>query len=143
MLIIQELCPTKTQEKIKSGALLVDVREKNEVAELAYDVPEIVNIPLTEFEERFRELPTDRELVIVCRSGGRSLRAAGFLLNNGYTDVINMKHGMIRWAQKGFPTIGDVSTVLDTAPAHQCCGGHGHHHEEKKEEVKKSDSTCC
>jgi rhodanese-related sulfurtransferase len=91
--LVKEICPTTTQDWVKRGALLVDVREKDEVAELAYDVPNIVNIPLSEFEDRFSELPKNQELVIVCKSGGRSLRAAGFLVNHDYTKVVNCSMG--------------------------------------------------
>jgi rhodanese-related sulfurtransferase len=110
--LVQEICPTKTQEWIKNEALLVDVREKDEVAQLAFDVPNCINIPLSIFEEHFTEIPKDRAVVMVCRSGVRSLRAAGFLVNHGYDKVVNMKLGLVRWAQKGFPTKGDTSTVL-------------------------------
>jgi rhodanese-related sulfurtransferase len=118
--LVKEICPTTTQAKVKEGALLVDVREKDEVAQLAYDVPNIVNIPLSEFEERFTEIPQDKEVVMVCRSGGRSLRAAGFLVNHGYENVVNMQHGIIRWTQKGFPTKGDTSTVSGNTQS-SCC----------------------
>lgn len=119
--LVKEICPTTTQEWVKNGALLVDVREENEVAELAYDVPNIINIPLSEFETRFSEIPKDKDLVMVCRSGGRSLRAAGFLINHGYDRVVNMEHGMIRWTQKGFPTKGNTSSVLSTNTSESCC----------------------
>jgi rhodanese-related sulfurtransferase len=120
--LVNEICPTTTQGKVKEGALLVDVREKDEVAQLAYDVPNIINIPLSEFEDRYSEIPKDNEVVMVCRSGGRSLRAAGFLVNHGYENVVNMQHGLIRWTQKGFPTKGDTSAVLGTATDRACCG---------------------
>lgn len=120
--LVKEICPTTTQEWVKDGALLVDVREKDEIAQLAYDVPNIINIPLTEFEERFTEIPKDKEVVMVCRSGGRSLRAAGFLVNHGYDKVVNMQHGIIRWVQKGFPTKGDTTSVLGNAQDSGCCG---------------------
>lgn len=80
--LVKEICPTTTQQWVKDGALLVDVREMDEVAQLAYDVPNIVNIPLSQFEERFNEIPKDKPVVMVCKSGGRSLRAAGFLVNH-------------------------------------------------------------
>lgn len=78
--LAKEICPTTTQEWVKNGALLVDVREKIEVEELAYDVPNIINIPLSEFEERFNEIPKKKDVVMVCKDGGRSLRASGFLV---------------------------------------------------------------
>jgi rhodanese-related sulfurtransferase len=120
--LVKEICPTTTQEWIKNGALLVDVREKDEVEQLAYDVPNIVNIPLSEFEDRYTELPKDKELVMVCKVGSRSLRAAGFLVNHGYSNVANMQHGIVRWVQKGFPTEGDTS--IETGSG-SCCSSSG------------------
>lgn len=124
--LVQEICPTKTQQWVVNGAILVDVREVDEVAQLAFDVPNIINLPLSVFEEYFAELPKDKELVMVCKSGVRSLRAAGFLVNHGYENVVNMKHGIIRWAQKGFPTKGDIAAVLGNEDS-SCC----------------SNSSCC
>lgn len=123
--LVKEICPRKTQIWIKNGALLVDVREKEEVAQLAYNVPNIVNIPLSEFEERLTEIPKNKEVVVVCKSGDRSLRATGFLVNHGYDQVVTMKHGIIRWVQKGFPTIGDPSSVLNNENTSSCsCSGY-------------------
>lgn len=123
---VKEICPTTTQQWLKNGALLVDVREKEEVQQLAYDVPNSLNIPLTEFEDRYTEIPKDRDVVLVCRSGGRSLRATAFLVNHGYNRAVNMQHGMMRWAQKGFPTKGDITAVLGNGNS-DCC----------------STSSCC
>jgi rhodanese-related sulfurtransferase len=123
--LVKEICPTTTQQWVKNGALLVDVREKNEVAQLAYEVPNLINIPLSEFEERFQEIPKDKPVVIVCKSGGRSLRATGFLVNHGYENVVNMQHGIEKWVQKGFPTKGNTASVLETEGG--CC----------------SSSNCC
>ena len=120
--LVKEICPTTTQSWVKRGALLVDVREANEVNQLAFDVPNLLHIPLSEFEERFTEIPKDQKVVMVCKSGGRSLRAAGFLVNHGYDQVVNMQYGIIRWVQKGFPTIGDSSFVLGSTPDLGCCG---------------------
>ncbi|PJJ08316.1 rhodanese-related sulfurtransferase [Flavobacterium sp. 1] len=120
--LVKEICTTTTQEWVANGALLVDVRETEEVAELSYDVPNIMHIPLTQFEERFSEIPKDKEVVMVCKSGGRSLRAAGVLINHGYDKVVNMQHGMIRWAQKGFPTKGNTASVLGNTQDSGCCG---------------------
>lgn len=120
--LVKEICPTTTQNWVKDGALLVDVRERDEVAQLAYDVPNIINIPLSEFEERFTEIPKDKDVVMVCKGGGRSLRAAGFLVNHGYTNVVNMQHGIARWVRKGFPTKGDTSVVTG---GDSCCSTSG------------------
>jgi len=121
--LVKEICPTSTQRRIAEGALLVDVREANEIAELSFDVPKIMHIPLSEFEERYKEIPKDQNVVLVCKSGSRSLRAAGFLVNHGYDQVVNMQFGIIRWVQKGFPTKGDTSTVLPKEG--DCCSKPG------------------
>lgn len=116
--LVKEICPTTTQNWVKNGALLVDVREIDEVAQLAYDVPNLVNIPLSEFEERYTEIPKNQIVVLVCKSGGRSLRAAGFLVNHGYDTVVNMQHGISRWIEKGFPTKGEITNTFATD---SCC----------------------
>jgi rhodanese-related sulfurtransferase len=129
-----EICPTTTQAHVKAGALLVDVREKDEVAQLAYDVPNIVNIPLSEFEERYHELPKDKELVMVCRSGGRSLKATYYLMNMGFENVVNMQHGIVRWVQRGFPTKGNTNSVLVENQNAGCC---------QAPEPDSKSSSCC
>jgi rhodanese-related sulfurtransferase len=120
--LVKEICPTTTQEWIQKGALLGDVREKDEVAELSYDVPNILNIPLSEFEARYTEIPMDKDVVMVCRSGGRSLRAAGFLKNHGYSKVLNMHHGLLGWLVKGFPTKGNSTSTTRNTSSGSCCG---------------------
>lgn len=138
-----EICPTTTQQWVKKGALLVDVRERDEVATLAYNVPNIVNIPLSEFEERYMELPKDQELVMVCRSGQRSLKATYYLRNQGYTQVVNMQHGIIRWVQKGFPTIGDTSSVIEKSADSGCCGTPSTAKQSCCDTPGSSSTACC
>jgi len=120
--LVKEICPTTTQKWVKNGALLIDVREAAEVRELSYNVPNIINIPLSEFEERFQEFPKDKEVVMVCKSGVRSLRATGFLVNNGYENVVNMQHGIAKWVAKGFPVKGDTSSITGSE---SCCSSSG------------------
>ena len=116
----REVCPTTTRRLIGEGALLVDVRERNEVAQLAFDVPDLVVMPLSEFERRCGELPRDRELVLVCESGPRSLKATYFLMYRGYTRVVNMEGGIVKWAAKGLPVKGARAAVPGAAGG--CCG---------------------
>ena len=120
--LVKEICPSTTQQWVKEGALLVDVREKNEVAEVAYEVPNIMDIPLSEFENRYTEIPKEGNVVMVCQSGGRSLRAAGFLVNHGYEKVVNMQHGMNRWLERGFPVKGNVKPATGGS---SCCSTSG------------------
>ena len=108
-------------------------------------MPNIIHIPLTQFEERFTEIPKDKEVVIVCKSGGRSLRAADFLVNHGYDKVVNMQHGMILWAQKGFPTKGNTASVLGNTQDSGCCGTTASSAEQSccDSTPKSNESKCC
>ena len=76
-------------------AVLLDVREPDEWA--AGHAPQAVHIPLGDLDRRRVELPADRPVVCICRSGGRSLRAADLLAGHGF-DVHNLNGGMRAWS---------------------------------------------
>lgn len=90
-------------QALAAGAVLVDVREPHETAHLAFDHPQCVLLPLSQFERRFTELPRDRDLVLACASGGRSHQAALFLRHHGYSRVANLQGGIGLWAAHGLP----------------------------------------
>ena len=111
----KEVCPTTTQGLLREGAILVDVRERDEIAELAFDVPGLIIMPLSELEARYAELPRDKSLIFACRDGSRSLRAVYYLMNKGFGRVINMEFGMARWVLRGFPIKGDPGALAHQA----------------------------
>lgn len=82
------------------GATIIDVREPDEYA--AAHVPGSTLLPLGEVVERFRELPADRPLYILCRSGARSGQAAAWLAAQG-VDATNITGGIIQWHRDGLP----------------------------------------
>ena len=82
-------------------ALIVDVREPREYESLR--APGSVSLPLAEFVARHADLPRDRRLLLVCRSGSRSLRATMFLMQQGFSNVANVDGGMIAWKNAGLP----------------------------------------
>lgn len=75
--------------KVRSGALLVDVRTPAEFS--AGHLEEAVNIPLSEIENRLEEFGSDieREVVLYCRSGRRSGLAVNLLKKNGFKNIYN------------------------------------------------------
>jgi len=117
----KQVCPTTTQRLVSEGALLVDVRDRTEVASLAFDAPAVVNIPLFELEQRWSELPKDRELVLVCESGERSLKATYYLQFQGFTRVSNLEGGLLKWMRKGFAVFGQRHEAPAAATS-SCCG---------------------
>lgn len=118
----REVCPTTSQRLLKEGALLVDVREPDEVAQVGFAGCEVLTIPLSQFEDRFAEIPRDRDVILACAVGVRSLKATYFLMYQGYTQVANMSHGITRWVQRGFPITGSADAVASSAAASSCCG---------------------
>lgn len=107
----REACPTASQKLLADGALLVDVREADEVAACGFAGCAVMHLPLSQFEARFAEIPRDREVILACANGDRSLKATYFLLYQDYTKVTNMKHGLARWVARGFPITGTAAAV--------------------------------
>ncbi|OZU88610.1 rhodanese [Virgibacillus indicus] len=91
-----EITAKEVESLVNKGKALniIDVREVDEVAD--GKIPGAVNIPLGHVESRIDELDKSEKYIMVCRSGGRSGRAAEFLDNQGY-NVINMQGGMLSW----------------------------------------------
>ena len=88
----------KALEMSKAGAVLVDVRTPAEVAEGM--APGAVNIPLQEIQQRLGEFPKDKDLLIYCRSGKRSMAASNFLIENGYEKVFNVVGGFLAFPKQ-------------------------------------------
>ncbi len=79
---------------------MVDVREPDEYA--AGHIPGITLIPVGEIADRLGELPTDKEIILTCRTGNRSGQAAEFLRGLGFTNVHNMEGGIVAWREAGY-----------------------------------------
>ena len=88
------------------GAFFLDVREVVEW-EAGY-VPDTTNIPLSELESRLNELPTDQDIVVICRSGNRSTIGRDILLDAGFENVTSMADGVREWKASGHPFEGEV-----------------------------------
>ena len=73
---------------------LIDVREADAFA--SGHLPGAINLPLSDFLERYGELDKDKSYHIICRSGARSAQACAFLEEEGY-DVTNVAGGTIAW----------------------------------------------
>jgi rhodanese-related sulfurtransferase len=83
------------------GAMLVDVREDPELAEVR--VAGATHIPTSAFMQRAEELPKDRPLLIMCATGVRSAAVTGYLLRSGWSDVTNVEGGIVAWQRAGLP----------------------------------------
>ena len=95
-----QITPEEAQTRLQHGAVLVDVRERDEFD--AARAPNAKLIPLSEFAARVTELPKDKEVVLICAGGVRSARAAEYAQAQGYT-VTNLEGGINAWAAAGLP----------------------------------------
>lgn len=80
---------------------VIDVRQMEEIA--MGTVPKAEALPLGTLPAKVHEFSREEKLIMVCRSGMRSAQACAFLQQQGFTNVYNLRGGMMGWAQSGFP----------------------------------------
>jgi len=102
---IPEIEADDASEAVAEGAYLLDVREPDEWS--AGHAPEAVHVPMGELGLRVAELPRDRRIVAICRSGQRSRVVAEALAAEGY-DVVNTVGGMRAWQAFGLDVVDDA-----------------------------------
>ena len=87
----------------QNGAYVLDVRTIEEWNE--FHAPNTTLIPLDQLASRVNEVPRDREIVVVCRSGNRSQQGRDILLSAGFENVTSMAGGVNQWSAAGFETV--------------------------------------
>lgn len=97
--ISKEISTTELANRLKNGEspIIVDVREPAEWAE--GHIAGAKHIPLGQLIERMDELDKNQEMILICRSGGRSGLACELLSENGF-DVVNMTGGIMSWTDE-------------------------------------------
>jgi rhodanese-related sulfurtransferase len=101
---LPELPPHWVADHLGELAIL-DVRSDEEVAGPDGRIAGSLHIPLPELEARRGEIPDARPLVVVCHSGSRSALATQQLVKAGHQRVANLRGGLHRWAQEGYPLV--------------------------------------
>lgn len=80
--------------------LLLDIRSEAEV--MRGVLPYSKHLPMQMIPAMMDQLPRDKDVVLYCRSGARSYHACIYLMQNGIDNVINLRGGIIDWANRGF-----------------------------------------
>ena len=125
---IKEISAIEAKELLTEGALLLDVREQDEIQQKAFVHDEVLNIPFSIFDENYGELPIDRKIVVACHLGIRSLRVAQFLVIQGWDEanIFSLEGGIEAWKQAGLPVKTATRTFSFAKPATSCgCGSDG------------------
>jgi sulfur-carrier protein adenylyltransferase/sulfurtransferase len=99
-----ETTAVELKRRLDAGddVFILDVREPNEYQ--ICRVPGAVLIPLGELPRRYAELPDDKDIVALCKMGGRSAKATEFLQSVGFKRVKNLRGGILDWIDKVDPS---------------------------------------
>jgi rhodanese-related sulfurtransferase len=94
----------QAKEMIDTGEVFIlDVRTQEE-----YNAGHIRNstlIPVQDLSKRLNEVPRDRDILVYCKTGGRSTAASEILVNNGFARIYNMKGGITEWTKAGYEVV--------------------------------------
>ena len=133
---VKTISTKKAQKLAKKNVLLVDLRTPAEFAEKTYDVKNIINIPIDSLASNLNLIPKDEKVVLVCRTGNKSKKAYAVLEKNGYTNMVHMDGGIVKWSADGYAVAAPKSNA--------CCKSSG---AECKKECKADNQaqakSCC
>ena len=103
--MVSENAPEELKAEIEAGRAprVLDVREAWELG--ISSLPGTLHIPMNEVPDRLAELDASQPLVVMCRSGGRSLRVAQFLEQQGFARVSNLTGGILAWGERIDPSL--------------------------------------
>lgn len=104
MTIAEIFSKLKKNEKI----VLLDCNLKSDIEKIRIDSPTRVYIPLEELHIRYKELPKDKEIAVICLTGIRSQNAARFLTSKGFSAVFSVEGGVQEWVAEKKPIIRNV-----------------------------------
>ncbi|MBD3224229.1 MAG: hypothetical protein GF313_05830 [Caldithrix sp.] len=110
--------PSASAEEAKklweSDTVFIDVREREENEQAR--IPQSTLLPLSEINQRFEEIPKDRQVVMYCRTGNRSGYLIEILQANGYNNLINLDGGIVAWYEQNYPVqSGPAENPVDVA----------------------------
>ena len=100
--MIKEIEANELKARLDAGDAieLLDIRSAAEIAQGV--LPNSQHVPMHLIPLRMNDFPKDKDVVLYCRSGARSYHACNYLMQQGVTNVINLRGGIIAWARSGY-----------------------------------------
>ncbi|MGD2116856.1 MAG: rhodanese-like domain-containing protein [Chromatiales bacterium] len=100
--MIKEIEANELKARLDAGdnVELLDIRSAAEIAQGV--LPNSQHVPMHLIPLRMNDFPKDKDVVLYCRSGARSYHACNYLMQQGVTNVINLRGGIIAWARSGY-----------------------------------------
>lgn len=106
--MVEDVSPDEVNAK-KDQLTIVDVRSSEEYTGELGHIPGSTLVTLDTLMDHIDDIPKDKTVVFICRSGRRSTNASAMAKDNGFESVYNMKGGMILWNEMGLATEGKNS----------------------------------
>ena len=106
--IVEDVTPGEVNAKM-DNLTLIDVRSSEEYTGELGHIPGSQLITLDTIMDHIDNIPKDKTVVFICRSGRRSASASAIAKDNGFESVYNMKGGMLLWNEMGLTTEGSNS----------------------------------
>lgn len=103
--MVQDISVEELKGMVDAGRAprVIDVREAHELA--ISSLPFAEHLPMGEVPSRLGELDPETPLVVMCRSGGRSMQVARFLESRGFRSVGNLTGGILAWGERIDPSL--------------------------------------
>ena len=101
-MMIQEIDAAELKARLDAGDAieLIDIRSDAEVAQGI--LPDSQHLAMHLIPVKMHDFPKDRDVVLYCRSGARSYHACAYLMQQGISNVVNLRGGIIDWARRGY-----------------------------------------
>ena len=107
---VKHINPADALDAIKKGeAVMLDVRELNEVKLESVPLDRVINHPMSVIMDRLSYIAKDQNIVVACPGGVRSVKVANMLNLQGYPNVANLDGGLMLWKAKNFPFESNLS----------------------------------
>ena len=101
---VTHISPGNALQELKNNhAVLIDVREENEVSLECIPLPNVLNHPMSVIMDRLKKIAKDQHIIVICQHGLRSTKVANLLNKQGYPDVANLDGGLEAWKANECP----------------------------------------
>jgi len=107
---VMHILPIDALQAIEKGeAVLIDVRELNEVRLEKIPLDRVLNHPMSVIMDRLPYISKDQQIILICQGGVRSVKVANLLNRQGYPDVANLEGGISLWKAHGLPIESNIA----------------------------------
>lgn len=107
---VKHINPSDALEAITKGeAVMLDVRELNEVKLESVPLDRVLNHPMSVIMDRLPYIAKDQNIIVACPGGVRSVKVANLLMMHGYPNIASLDGGFMMWKAKGLPFDSNIS----------------------------------